>query len=255
MLTQEEIRRRAERFDRWHYQFDLQGVLTPIWNPDCINRHCQRKGYFFDPLIALCGGSLSGKRVLDLGCNAGYWSLAAIEAGCDFVCGIDGRKMHIEQANLVFEANGVDRKRYNFLECDLLKTDMAKLGNFDVVLCLGLLYHVNRPIELLESIRRSNTDLLVIDTSLHPGDQPILHLQHDTLTDPRSAVESSLVFFPTVTAVIEMVRLFGYHGVVLRPDFDDYTGAEDFREGTRRAFLCARKTDLSPLTGQAETSF
>lgn len=255
MLSYEEIRRRAEGFDRWHYQFDLKGVLTPIWNPACINRHLQRKRYFFDPLIALCGGSLRGKRVLDLGCNAGFWSLAAIEAGCDFVCGIDGRKIHIEQASLVFEASEVDRARYSFLECDLFELDFAALGSFDVVLCLGLLYHTNRPVELLARIGRSNTDLLVIDTSLYPGNEPILHLQHDNLTDPRSAVESSLVFFPTLTAVIEMVRAFGYHGLVLRPAFDDYTGAEDFREGSRRAFLCARKTGLSLLAGQAEGSF
>jgi ribosomal protein L11 methylase PrmA len=41
--------------------------------------------------------------VLDLGCNAGFWSLAAIDAGADLVVGIDGRQMHIDQANLVFE--------------------------------------------------------------------------------------------------------------------------------------------------------
>jgi SAM-dependent methyltransferase len=255
MLTREEIQRLVCGFERWHYQFDLKGVLTPIWNAECINRHFQRKRYFFDPLVTLCGGSLRGKRVLDLGCNAGFWSLAAIAAGCDFVCGIDGRKMHVEQANLVFEANEVDRTRYSFLERDLFKIDLAELGSFDIVLCLGLLYHVNRPIELLERIWRSNTDLLVIDTSLHPGNEPLLHLQHDSLADPRSAVESSLVFFPTIAAVIEMVRGFGYHGLVLRPAFDDYTGAEDFREGTRRAFLCAKKTGLSLLASQAEASF
>lgn len=255
MLIREEIQRRVDAFERWHYQFDLQGVLTPIWNPGCVNRHLQRKRHFFDPLVALCGGSLRGKRVLDLGCNAGFWSLAAIEAGCEFVCGVDGREMHIDQARLVFEASGVDPGRYRFLRSDLFDLNMEELGAFDVVLCLGLLYHVNRPVELLERIRSRNTDLLLIDTSLHPGVEPVLHLQHDDLADPRSAVESTLVFFPTSAAVIEMVRCFGYRGLVLRPAFDDYTEAEDFRDGSRRAFLCARQTDLSPLASQAEAAF
>ena len=39
--------------------------------------------------MGACDGSLKGLRVLGLGCNAGWWSLKAIEAGCDFVAGID----------------------------------------------------------------------------------------------------------------------------------------------------------------------
>src|SRR5262245_43303161 len=94
------------RFERWHYQFDLGGVRTPIFDPDHVRRHAERRAYFFEPLVRLCGGSLRGKRVLDLGCNAGWWSLQAIEAGCDHVLGIDGRPAHIEQAELVFRAKG-----------------------------------------------------------------------------------------------------------------------------------------------------
>src|SRR5450759_3603387 len=94
---------RVDAFTQWHYEFDLgDGVVTPIFNRDHVNRHKQRARYFFDPLVNhCCGGSLAGKRVLDVGCNAGYWSLKALEAGADFVLGIDGRKMHVDQANLV----------------------------------------------------------------------------------------------------------------------------------------------------------
>ncbi|MGH2699183.1 MAG: DUF1698 domain-containing protein, partial [Actinomycetota bacterium] len=58
--------------------------------------------------MELCGGSLRGKRVLDLGCNAGFWSLEALDRGADFVLGIDGRDMHIEQAEFVFEVKEID---------------------------------------------------------------------------------------------------------------------------------------------------
>lgn len=80
-----QLRERVAIFPRWHYEFDLNGVRTPIFNHRHVNRHEQRKNYFFRPLVRLCGGSLSGKRVLDLGCNAGFWSLMAIEAGADYV--------------------------------------------------------------------------------------------------------------------------------------------------------------------------
>jgi hypothetical protein len=69
----EEIRRRIASFPTWHYQLDLKGNLTPIHKEDRVNRHRQRKEYFFDPLVDMFGGTLAGKRVLDLGCNAGFW--------------------------------------------------------------------------------------------------------------------------------------------------------------------------------------
>ena len=101
-----EIQKRVNRVERWHYKFDLNGISTPISDKTRINRHEQRRRYLFDSLLATFGGSLAGKRVLDLGSNAGFWSLTAIESGCNSVLGIDGRQMHTDQANLVFEVKG-----------------------------------------------------------------------------------------------------------------------------------------------------
>src|SRR5215210_6895699 len=75
-MQDEEIRQKIASFPRWHYQFDLRGNLTPIHKKPRVNRHTQRKKHFFDPLVRLFGGSLEGKRVLDLASNAGYGSLA-----------------------------------------------------------------------------------------------------------------------------------------------------------------------------------
>jgi len=77
-IQDEEIRQKIASFPRWHYRFDLKGNLTPIFEERFANRHEQRKKYFFDPLVQLFGGSLAGKRVLDLGCNAGFWSLSPL---------------------------------------------------------------------------------------------------------------------------------------------------------------------------------
>ena len=48
-----ELRERIAEFPNWHYEFDLQGVSTPIANREFANRHRERKRYFFDPLIRL----------------------------------------------------------------------------------------------------------------------------------------------------------------------------------------------------------
>jgi len=252
-MEEKSLAERINSFPRWHYQFDLDGHLTPIHDDSKINRHVQRKRYFFDPLVALLGGSLAGKRVLDLGCNAGFWSLHAIESGCDFVLGIDGREMHIEQASLVFDVNRIEKERYRFVQANLFETDFAALGKFDVVLCLGLLYHVSKPIELMERIAGVGSDVVVIDTHLSSVGGAHFEIVHESIEDPRSAVDRELVLWPTRQAVRDMAQLFGYDVRMLKPRFADYTGARDYREGHRRAFLCAKRTDLGALQVPVES--
>jgi SAM-dependent methyltransferase len=229
--------------------------VTPIFDEGHVNRHAQRYRYFFEPLLAALGGSLSNRTVLDLGCNAGYWSLASLHAGCDFVCAIDGRLMHVLQAELVMAAERIGGRRYRLIHADVLQMDFTPLGRFNIVLCLGLLYHVNQPMQLLERAVSACTDILVIDTSVFPSADPVLAIEHDDLSDPRSALGSDLVFFPSVPALVSMVRALGMRGVVLRPSFSDYSGSEDYRDGKRRAVLCSRHHDLSSLEPLAEQIF
>lgn len=247
-----EIQRRVNSFQRWHYRFDLDGITTPISDKSRINRHEQRRQYLFDPLLAPFGGSLAGKRVLDLGSNAGFWSLAAIESGCDSVLGIDGRQMHIDQANLVFEVKGVDKNRYRFITGDIFRIDLKSLGRFDIVLCLGLLYHVSKHINLLEKISELNDDVLLIDTTLSTSAGSKLVMRHERLDSPRDAVDYELAMTPTKKAIEDMVRLFGYDVVMLKPRFSNYTGCRDYREGRRRAFLCAKTTQLQASNLETE---
>ena len=252
-VRDEEIRRGIASFPRWHYEFDLAGHKTPIFEPDWAERHRQRKGYFFDPLVGLFGGSLAGKRVLDLGCNAGFWSLCAAEAGCEFVLGVDGRQMHVDQAGLVFRAKGIEEDRYDFVAGNIFETDLRQFGTFDIVLCLGLMYHVGKPLELMERIDGVGEDVLVVDTTVLKRDGPFFRLKWEALDEPRNAVDHELVMVPSGQAVRDMAETFGYSVATLRPDFRDekgspeWRGSADYRDGRRRAFLCAKKTNLSGL--------
>jgi tRNA (mo5U34)-methyltransferase len=247
MGEHDRLRERVASFPRWHYEFDLDGVRTPIFNRTHVNRHAQRREYFFTPLVRLCGGSLAGKRVLDLGCNAGFWSLAAVEAGAELVVGIDGRQMHVDQANLVFEAKGVDRARYQFLRGDVLTTELDE-EPFDIVLCLGLLYHVSNPVGLMERIGAWSDDLVVFDTTLSTlVGGPFFRLASQNPEDPRSAVDRPLALHPTSEAVATLAREGGYRCAMLRPSFSSWEGASQYRDGNRRAFICAKRTSLDGL--------
>ena len=246
------IKQKINSFPQWHYQFNLKSYLTPIFDQGHINRHNQRKKYFFDPLVSWLGGSLKGKRVLDLGCNAGFWSLCAHQAGCEYVLGIDGREMHIEQAEFVFDVYEINRSSYDFIRANVFEIDFRDYGSFDVVLCLGLFYHINRHVELLEKISTVNSDVLVIDTAIARMRGSYLELLHEDVSEPRMSVDYTLVFRPTAQALFDLVKLFGYSSIMLKLNFDSYEGAEDFRNGYRRAFICSKTHNLSHFPAQTE---
>ena len=252
-MTTDAIRRGIARFPYWHYEFDLHGQRTPA-PPGLANRHEQRKHYFFDPLVAMCGGTLSGKRVLDLGCNAGWWSLAAIESGCDFVIGLDTKPLNVDQAQFVFDVLEVERSRYSLLVGSAFDLASLDLGVFDIVLCLGLLYHVSAPVPLLRGVSDHNDDLLVIDTALSRRPGPYFMLKRGPVEHHISTRVDRLVMHPTTAAVEMLVEECGYCSARLKPQFTSYKGCGDYRVARRRAFICAKLSALEKLGAPTETT-
>jgi SAM-dependent methyltransferase len=245
---------RVASFDERRYRFvdfnSLGDFPPPQHSPERIkrdrdraNRHEQRSRYFFEPLVRLYGGSLKGHRVLDLACNAGFWSLKAIEAGADYVLGVDGRDIHIDHANLVFEAAGIDNDRYRFEEGNVL--ELSPDPTFDIVLCLGLLYHVAKPVDLFEVM--AEAQMLVIDTevSLLPGSA--FEVGHEDLEDRKSAIDYELVLWPTRQAVMDLASQFDFKSVPLALTMSDRNGMAGYIGGHRLAFFCAKDMDLSGL--------
>jgi tRNA (mo5U34)-methyltransferase len=243
-----ELEQRIAAFSRWHYRFEFEGgISTPIDDNVDMNRHEQRRRYFFDALLKVNGGSLEGLRVLDLGCNAGFWSLQAIEAGAAFVCGVDGRQMHVEQAQLVFEAKRIDPARYRFEEANIFSHDFRE--HFDVVLCLGLMYHIAKPVELFEIFDRAAAEMVVIDTAVSFAPSSHFEVNRDSdMDDPRNAVDYEIVLVPNRGALIELAAEFDYKTVPLAHNMTDYTGMRDYLIRRRLAFICARTKSLDLLT-------
>jgi SAM-dependent methyltransferase len=78
-------------------------------------------------------------RILDLGCHEGGYAIELARHGATVV-GIEGRRQHVEKARFAAEVLGLDRA--TFVEDDVRNVSAGELGRFDVVLCLGILYHL-----------------------------------------------------------------------------------------------------------------
>ena len=92
----------------------------------------------------------------------------------------------------MFEAKGVDPSRYRFEQGNVFGHEIAE--RFDVVLCLGLLDHVAKPVELFELMTGVGAEIVVIDTELSRA--PSSSFEVSSLFDPRSAVDYPMLLLP-----------------------------------------------------------
>jgi SAM-dependent methyltransferase len=147
-------------------------------------------------MIASNAELLAGARVLDIASHNGRWSMAALEAGAKEVIGIEGRPELVERAEGHFKQNRVPEDRYRFIAGDvfdvLADPDTHDLGRFDVVMCVGFLYHTLRYPELFSGIRRLKPRHLIIDTQVHNDKSMTIFLAVDRVEIEGQAIDSPL---------------------------------------------------------------
>jgi tRNA (mo5U34)-methyltransferase len=164
-LSRSALEQRIASLAPWFHNLDLDGVKTA---PDHFLWDYPRSKFagFAEHIPA----DLKGWTVLDIGCNAGFYAYEMKRRGADRVVAIDHDPRYLAQARLVGEIFG--------LEIDLRQLevyDVGRLGErFDLVLFLGVLYHLRHPLLALDMIHdRVARDMLVFQ-SLQRGSEEIL---------------------------------------------------------------------------------
>lgn len=113
---------------------------------------------------------LTGWRALDVGCNAGFYSFALARRGADVV-GVDADDHYLRQARWAAERFDLaSRVRFEQLQV----YDLSRLDErFDLVLFLGVLYHLRHPLLALDLLAEKTERLLVLQTLTLPGDDEL----------------------------------------------------------------------------------
>lgn len=163
-MTRAELEARVRALSPWFHNLELNGVRTA---PDHFLG--DYPGLVWRAIAPALPQDLSGKRVLDVGCNAGFFSLEMKRRGAERVLGVDFDPRYLAQARLAAEVSG--------LEIDLRELsvyDVAGLGErFDVVLFMGVLYHLRHPLLALDLLRAHAVgDLLVFQSMLRGSNGP-----------------------------------------------------------------------------------
>jgi len=112
---------------------------------------------------------LDGASVLDIGCNAGFYSLEMKRRGADRVLGIDFDDRYLDQARLAAEVADAE---IEFRKLSVY--DLARLGErFDLVIFMGVLYHLRHPLLALDLIHEHVADDLLVFQSMQRGSEQI----------------------------------------------------------------------------------
>ena len=111
---------------------------------------------------------INSLRLVDLACHEGIYAIEFARHGAS-VLGIEGREAHIEKARFV--KNALSLTNLDIVQDDVRNLSRNKYGLFDVVLCLGILYHLDVPdvFAFIESIADVCQDIAVIDTRIAMG--------------------------------------------------------------------------------------
>ena len=112
-------------------------------------------------------------RVLDLGCNEGWFAHRALDWGAACVVGIDIRDVNIRRALLLRDHFGISPARLQLARTSVYELTADQFGTFDVVLALGLIYHLENPIGALRVARAMSRGAVVVEAQLTAHDDPI----------------------------------------------------------------------------------
>jgi len=118
---------------------------------------------------------LTGLSVLDIGCNAGFYALEMKRRGADLVVGIDEDERYLSQARLAAEVTGLEVEFHR-----LSVYDIARLAQkFDLVLFMGVLYHLRHPLLALDLIHEHVAGDLVLFQTMQRGSDVVWELEED----------------------------------------------------------------------------
>ncbi|MCM8794459.1 MAG: class I SAM-dependent methyltransferase [Candidatus Omnitrophica bacterium] len=155
------------------------------------------------------------KTAIDVGCGTGYFSNYLEGLGLR-VTGIDWREQNAAEA-------GHRYPKIEFRVGNVEDTGIRRLGRFDLVLCFGLLYHLENPFQAVRNLQELTAKILLIESMIVPGARPEAVLRSEPLADDQGM--HYIAFLPSEACLVKMLYLSGFPHVykpITMPDHKDF---------------------------------
>ena len=158
------------------------------------------RGNFLRELVLNLKQRVQLQTALDVGCGFGYFSAVLRDTGFK-VTAFDGRPENVEAA----------RKRTAdvlFSVGDIESPEVRQLGRFDLVVCLGLLYHLENPFQAVRNLHHLTARVMVLESICLPGNAPSMLLLDEGRTPDQGL--QHIAFYPSEPCIIKMCFHAGF---------------------------------------------
>jgi FkbM family methyltransferase len=210
----------------------------------------EARGALIRRLVPELSGALGFTTALDAGCGLGFFAKILEECGLE-VRGFDGRGQNVEEA----------RRRYpqiHFEQGDIQDPGILRLGSFDLVLCFGLLYHLENDLLAIRNLRALTGKGLLLESMCLPDDKPWMLLRNEPALEDQSLTD--VAFYPSEGCLVKMLYRAGFAAVYRVSPLPDHDDFRDTRfHSRRRTVLFASPVPVTlpglvPLTEPLETA-
>jgi FkbM family methyltransferase len=174
--------------------------------------------------------AMAFSNAVDAGCGVGFFSETLAECGLN-VCGFDGRGENVEEARRRFP-------HIPFEQGDIEERAILDLGRFDLVLCFGLLYHLENPLLAIRNLRGLTGKCLLLESMCLPEEKTSLLLREEPHQDDQSLTD--VACYPSEGSLVKMLYRAGFgrvYRVIPLPDHEDFR--ETAEHARRRTVLLA----------------
>jgi FkbM family methyltransferase len=195
--------------------------LTPFDQRE-YRRLIEARGETIHRVVTKLKPALGLSNALDAGCGVGFFSQTLAECGLN-VCGFDARPENVEEAQRRFP--GIPFGLANVEDRGVLQ-----LGRFDLVLCFGLLYHLENPLLAIRNLRAITEKCVLLESICVPDERPAFLLREEPDQRDQSVTEVSC--YPSESGLVKMLYRSGFRNVYRVGELPHH---EDFRETAERA--------------------
>ena len=231
---------------KWFYQFELpNGQKTQSYLPDDAQLvHTTRLEMMDSVLNPRFENRWADITAVDLASHEGYFACHLAKKGTK-VLGLEARQEHVDDANLISYGMGLSDKFHSRVQ-DVHEIDCDKEGQFDIVLMLGLIYHLENPVGAIRKAHALCKDVCLIETQVAPNLSGQLDWGNYTFVKPMMGSfaiideteethgpemsTTGICLAPSIEALIWIMRKVGFKEVKLIEPQEHYYEEHRFKK-------------------------
>jgi SAM-dependent methyltransferase len=224
----------ASRFDNPQRRLNVEKSWS--FDSEATREYTKVRQEFARDFLNAIRGQLQLKTALDVGSGIGYFAKFLQEMGFQ-ASAVDGREENTSEG----------RRRHpeiNFLTQNVEDAEFSRIGRFDVVLCMGLLYHLENPFRVIRNLYQLTDKVLLVESMCIPGSEPVMMLLDEVQNENQGL--HYVAFYPTESCLVKMLCRAGFPFVYR---FDQLPADKQFATSVwrkrSRTFLAASRVQLN----------